>query len=292
LDKIKDILSYFKSNHLVLTLIAVLVSNIALATPSSFQMVNAFYQAGTLLVSPLILVLSVLSYLFFRHKFKLIDVRFSHVLLISTAIMLVILSISLIPISYGQDIFLSNFFPIEYIFIYAPIIQIIVSVLVGSIIAYNIGKNRIGIKQLDIADIKQIRHKVLWQHKNSSEDCVIEADNLESTFHIGAVKNGEVVGTSTFIIDPIAIGLKDEFNTKIQYRLRAMATSEKVKEEGIGKQIIEFAIEKLKQMKVELLWCDARLEATGFYNKMGFKTLGDVYDVPNIGPHKLMYIEI
>jgi len=148
------------------------------------------------------------------------------------------------------------------------------------------------IKELEIADVKQLRYKVLWQHKESSEDCVIEPDELDTTFHIGAVKNNTVVGTSTFIIDPIAIGLKDEFDTKNQYRLRAMATDSSARGEGVGKQIIEFAIEKLKEMNVELLWCDARLKATGFYDKMGFKTLGDVYDVPEIGPHKLMYIDL
>jgi predicted GNAT family N-acyltransferase len=71
-----------------------------------------------------------------------------------------------------------------------------------------------------------------------------------------------------------------------------MATSELVRGEGIGKQLIEFAIEKLKQMNVETLWCYARIKATGFYDKMGFKTLGDVYDVPEIGLHKLMVFEV
>ena len=143
------------------------------------------------------------------------------------------------------------------------------------------------IKELDIKDIKQLRHETLWQHKSSSDECVIEADELETTFHIGAVKNGTVVGTSTFIID-----LNTKIETKNQYRLRAMATSELVRGEGIGKQIIEFAVKKLKQMNVEILWCDARLKATGFYDKKGFKTLGDVYNVPEIGLHKLMVLEV
>ena len=45
-------------------------------------------------------------------------------------------------------------------------------------------------------------------------------------------------------------------------------------------------------MNIELLWCDARLEATGFYERLGFKMKGEIYNVPNIGPHKLMYIEL
>ncbi len=143
------------------------------------------------------------------------------------------------------------------------------------------------IKKLDISDIKPLRYQVLWQHKSSTDECVIDADFESTTFHIGAIKNNEVVGTSTFIID-----INDEFNILNQYRLRAMATSPKVRGEGVGRQIIKFAIKQLKQMNVDLLWCDARLIATGFYEKMGFKTLGDIYNVPQIGPHQLMYIEL
>lgn len=143
------------------------------------------------------------------------------------------------------------------------------------------------IKELETKDIQKLRHEILWQHKKSVDECVIDADSFEGTFHIGAVKNDEVVGTSTFIID-----VNNNFDTINQYRLRAMATSPKVRGEGVGKQIVKFAIKKLKQMNVELLWCDARLEATGFYEKLGFNSVGDVYNVPNIGPHKLMYIEL
>lgn len=143
------------------------------------------------------------------------------------------------------------------------------------------------IKQLETKDIQKLRYDVLWPHKASKDECVIDADSFEGTFHIGAIKNDEVVGTSTFIMD-----INDKFNNNTQYRLRAMATSTKVRGEGAGKQIIEFAIEKLKQKNIELLWCDARLEATGFYEKLGFITLGDIYNVPHIGPHKLMFIEL
>ena len=45
-------------------------------------------------------------------------------------------------------------------------------------------------------------------------------------------------------------------------------------------------------MGIELLWGDARLEATGFYEKLGLKMKGEIYDVPDIGPHKLMYIKL
>ena len=36
-------------------------------------------------------------------------------------------------------------------------------------------------------------------------------------------------------------------------------------------------------LEIELLWCDARLESTGFYEKLGFKMKGEIYNVPEIG---------
>jgi len=143
------------------------------------------------------------------------------------------------------------------------------------------------LKELPTTEIRKLRHDVLWPHKSSFEDCVIEPDEIETTFHMGAVEKNIVVGTSTFLID-----INDKFETKSQYRLRAMATSPSVRGMQVGRQIIEVAIEKLKNLEIELLWCDARLESTGFYEKLGFKMKGEIYNVPEIGPHKLMYFEL
>ena len=129
-----------------------------------------------------------------------------------------------------------------------------------------------------------LRLEVLWQHKKSLEECRLDIDDLESTFHVGALKNGELVSVGTFLVQR-----NEKFKEKYQYRLRAMATSPKVRGENFGKKIIEFAMNELQNRKVELLWCDAREVALGFYEKMGFTVVGDFYDVPQIGPHKLMY---
>ena len=59
-----------------------------------------------------------------------------------------------------------------------------------------------------------------------------------------------------------------------------------------GARISEEAEKELRQKVIKLLWCDARLIATGFYEKQNFKIKGEVYQVPKIGPHKLMYKEI
>jgi len=140
------------------------------------------------------------------------------------------------------------------------------------------------VKLISSSETYPLRLAILWSHLKNEEDCRIDVDELEGTFHVGAYKDEELVAVGTFLIES-----NKQLKEKKQYRLRAMATSTKVRGEGFGKQIIDFAVEELKQRKMEILWCDARKIALGFYEKMDFTIIGDYYDVPKIGPHKLMY---
>lgn len=136
-------------------------------------------------------------------------------------------------------------------------------------------------------ETRSLRYSVLWPHKSSLNECGLDIDDVEGTFHVGAFKNDELVSIGTFLVQK-----HQKFEAEKQYRLRAMATSPMVRGENFGKKVIEFAKQELKNRKIDLLWCDAREVAIGFYEKMGFKTIGDFYNVPQIGPHKLMYYEL
>ena len=59
-----------------------------------------------------------------------------------------------------------------------------------------------------------------------------------------------------------------------------------------GKYLIDFAKKYLKEKNIDLIWCDAREIAIPFYKKIGFKSTGNIYEIPIIGRHKLMYIYI
>ena len=132
-----------------------------------------------------------------------------------------------------------------------------------------------------------LRNKVLWPHKKSLAECVMDIDDLETTFHVGVEKEGEIVAIGTFIKQN-----NPNFDTENQYRLRAMATAPEVRGQGAGRMLINDALEQLKTKNISLLWCDARLVAVAFYKKMGFKIKGKQYEIPIIGPHYLMYKEL
>ncbi len=143
------------------------------------------------------------------------------------------------------------------------------------------------VKLISPIETYPLRLEVLWPHFDRLDQCGIDVDEKEGTFHVGAFKDGLVVSIGTFLVQS-----NTNFSDEFQYRLRAMASSPKVRGQNFGKKVIDFALEELRNRNVNLLWCDAREIALGFYKKMGFTVIGDFYDVPKIGPHKLMYYRL
>ena len=139
------------------------------------------------------------------------------------------------------------------------------------------------VKEIKPKDCYFIRHQVLWQHK-SFDDCGIDIDDQAGAFHLGAYKGDELICVASFFKQN-----QVKFSEQHQYRLRAMATLSSAQNRGAARALLNTAFKILKDKDQNLLWCDARIIATGFYEKLGFEKLGDTYSIPIIGLHYLMY---
>ncbi len=64
-----------------------------------------------------------------------------------------------------------------------------------------------------------------------------------------------------------------------------MATLDEYQGKGLGKELILKVEEVLKEKNVDVLWCNARVVALGFYKKLGFKIKGSKFDILLIGYH-------
>jgi predicted GNAT family N-acyltransferase len=67
-----------------------------------------------------------------------------------------------------------------------------------------------------------------------------------------------------------------------------MATLPKFRKRGLSQALLQTAFPLIKQNNIETLWCNARTTAQGFYEKVGFEVVSDVFDIPGIGPHVVM----
>ncbi len=139
------------------------------------------------------------------------------------------------------------------------------------------------IKRIKRETTYQIRHSVLRQNQ-PFDSCKFDTDNIAGTFHLGAFLDEKLISIATFSPEK-----QQAFTAEKQMRLRAMATLDHYRMQGVGSAIIKHAEAVLKENGVAVLWCNARISARGYYDKLGFKSYGAVFDYPPVGPHIVMY---
>ncbi|AUC83486.1 GNAT family N-acetyltransferase [Lacinutrix sp. Bg11-31] len=146
-----------------------------------------------------------------------------------------------------------------------------------------INNSEIKIKQIKGLDTIPVRHAVLRKGK-PIEACPIPQDDLESTFHFGLFYQNKLVGVCTFVIDQ-----SHYFNDAKQYRLRAMGVLDNYQGLNFGKQLLNHGVVFLKEKNIGRLWFNARINAVNFYKNNGFETIGNIFDIPNVGDHYVMH---
>ena len=142
------------------------------------------------------------------------------------------------------------------------------------------------IKKVDAEKIRLLRHSELRKGQDFSTTSYLK-DNEKDTFHIACIVNKKVVTCATFY---------PERSTKIKsnnaYRLRGMATASNFQRKGYATELMIESFKELKEKKSDLLWCNARLVAVSFYESLGFKIIGNMFDIEGIGPHYYMHKKI
>ncbi|MBU8682934.1 GNAT family N-acetyltransferase [Bacillus haynesii] len=141
----------------------------------------------------------------------------------------------------------------------------------------------IEVKPINAEDTYEIRHRILRPNQ-PLEACMYETDLLGGTFHLGGYYRGKLISIASF-----HKGEHSKLEGQKQYQLRGMATLEGYREQKAGSTLIRHAEELLRKKGADLLWCNARISVSGYYEKLGFSEQGRIYDIPPIGPHILMY---
>ncbi len=115
---------------------------------------------------------------------------------------------------------------------------------------------------------------------------VFSGDTDIDTIHLGVFDEDELKGIASFM------KTKNVLFDKEQYQLRGMATAEDARGKGYGKELLHSAFELLREKKAQVLWCNARAEALGFYLKLGFSQLGEKFEIKEIGDHYTLFKKV
>jgi GNAT superfamily N-acetyltransferase len=115
------------------------------------------------------------------------------------------------------------------------------------------------------------------------ESAILDHDDDPDTRHFGAFDGARLVGVATFFPEPCPLR-----PGKRAWRLRGMATLEEMQRRGGGSGLVAEGVRVARADNAELIWCNARVSARGFYEKLGFTTSGDEFVLPVAGPHYVM----
>ena len=108
------------------------------------------------------------------------------------------------------------------------------------------------------------------------EAAIFPGDDAATTIHLGAfLPDGRCAGIATLVENE---GLQ----------LRGMAVDPLMQGKGIGAAILREAYRVTAAQGRDSLWCNARVSASGFYEKQGWVRESDVFDIPTVGPHYRM----
>ncbi len=125
-------------------------------------------------------------------------------------------------------------------------------------------------------------------------DCVWPGDDDPGAVHLAAFRAGVRVGVASLL--PEAPGLRRLSGAAAgpppgpehAGRLRGVAVETDARRTGVGRALVQAALEVARAGGVHPVWCNARTEARSFWEACGFAAIGEVFQVAGIGPHVRM----
>ncbi len=136
---------------------------------------------------------------------------------------------------------------------------------------------------VDVAQVLDLRRRMLrpglpWAASN------YEQDQLASTRHLAILDDDVVVACVTLF--------PQEFEHDAAVRLRGMAVDPAFQGRGWGRVLVRHSRQFVVDAGVELLWCNARVSAAGFYEKQGFQLMGPVFLTEPGVPHRVALMRV
>lgn len=135
---------------------------------------------------------------------------------------------------------------------------------------------------LDVISAKQthlVRHPMLRKGR-PLDSCVFEGDDLETSLHLGAFHNEQLVGVASAYSKNHSQLLGES-----SYQIRGVAVLAAFQGQQIGRTLMDGIEQHLYTRNTSLLWLNARTKAVPFYKALHYVPFGEAFDIPLIGQH-------
>jgi GNAT superfamily N-acetyltransferase len=124
------------------------------------------------------------------------------------------------------------------------------------------------VDEIGVLETHDLRRRVL-RPGAPVERLTYAGDAVAGAFHLGLRDDGRLVAIATFF--PEARGERPAA------RLRGMAVEPGLQGTGAGRALLTAGIDRLRTEGYDVVWAQARDTALGFYERLGFRVVGDGY---------------
>ncbi len=137
------------------------------------------------------------------------------------------------------------------------------------------------------ADEARILRRAVLKPNLPFEEVVFPGDDDPTSLHLGAFECDELLAVATLIQDACPVGGRDN-----DWRLRGMATTQKVRNRGIGGMLLSRCIMHARDTGGTRIWCNGRSAAQRIKERHGLLAIGEDSVSPNTGPHYMFVSEL
>jgi len=139
------------------------------------------------------------------------------------------------------------------------------------------------VHKVQASDTLVLRKKIL-RPQFTLEQCNYPGDSDISTYHLGCIISNDLSG-----IVSIYKRSNEDICSGIGYQIRAMATCDKVRGQGVGLKLLNEAENIAFGLDADYMWANARSTAIGFYVKAGYKIIGQEFYIEGVGAHFIVF---
>ncbi|MBM3695502.1 MAG: GNAT family N-acetyltransferase [Actinobacteria bacterium] len=135
-------------------------------------------------------------------------------------------------------------------------------------------------------EVRALRRALLRPHQEV-EELVYAGDDHPETLHLGGFRHGRMVGIATIMFRPMP-GRAE----RAAWQVRGMAVDHGHRGYGLGGLLLRRCLAHAAAGGGRLAWCNARAGSFGFYERHGFRRDGEPFELPDIGPHYRMFLQL
>ncbi|HEU4430052.1 MAG TPA: GNAT family N-acetyltransferase [Myxococcota bacterium] len=146
--------------------------------------------------------------------------------------------------------------------------------------------SKVEVRRISAEEVRPLRQLVLRPRRPFVETR-FDGDDSSATAHFGAFRDGALLAIATLLDAP-----HPERPGVRACQVRGMASDPSVRGLGFGAAVLAACEAEARRRGAQLLWCNAREEAAGFYRRAGFVAIGEGFEIPGVGPHFRMHREL